>query len=101
MNASMRALKIKKGWTKNMPNQQSHQLPTWHPDMVEETIRLYHAWLAVLLAKLDAKEVRVGVNEIKEALGQFKCTIGKDGDSYIIYMGDDEDESEDTHVPQA
>ena len=74
---------------KTSQQNQQRPLPTKHPDAVEETIRLYHAWLAVLLGKLNAREVRVGVSEIKDALGKFQCSVAKEGDNYVICMEED------------
>lgn len=61
-------------------------------DGMEETLRLYHAWLALLLEKLHTQEIRVGVGELKEALKQCRCSVSKEGDDYVIQMGEGEDE---------
>ena len=81
--------------------QQKKPLPTHNPDAVEETLRLYHAWLAVLLGKMNAAQVRVGVQEIKNALKDFKCTVAREGDDYVICMGEDvELPQEDCHAEE-
>ena len=57
---------------------------------MEETLRLYHAWLAVLLGRLEQKQLRVNTAEIKNALGQLHCSVCKEGDEYVICIGDPE-----------
>ena len=61
---------------------------TLQGDPVEETLRLYHAWLAVLLQHMGEREIRVSAEEIKNALGTFKCKATKEGDAYVIRLGE-------------
>ena len=55
-------------------------------DAVEETLRLYHAWLAVLLMRMGEEEIRVGADDIKNALGSLRCRVAKEGETYVICM---------------
>ena len=57
-------------------------------DAVEETLRLYHAWLAVLLSRLNQGEIRVSAEDIKNALGKLRCQATREGDTYVIRMGE-------------
>lgn len=68
---------------------------------VEQTISLYHAWLAVLLQHLNQQELRVGVNEIKEAIGNLKCSVAREGGSYVIRMEQEHPPKEDDHADQS
>ena len=53
---------------------------------LEETLSLYHAWLAVLLMRQDNDEVRVTVSELRETLGKLRCDVGKEKDEYVIRL---------------
>ena len=53
---------------------------------VEETVRLYHAWLGYLLAKQGDDVLRVKAEEIREALERFVCSATREGDEYVIRL---------------
>lgn len=55
------------------------------PEAAEETIRLYTAWLALLLKRLNGTVIRVSREELREALDGLSCAIGLEGDTYVIY----------------
>lgn len=46
---------------------------------VSEVMRLYTAWIAVLLKRLGTDVVRVGAGEITGALDGFSCTVSREG----------------------
>ncbi len=56
------------------------------PVAVEETLKLYHAWLGYLLTLLKADTLRVKVEDIKTALDGFSCTVDREGDEYVIHL---------------
>lgn len=56
------------------------------PAAVEETLKLYHAWLGYLLTLIKADTLRVRVADIKTALDTFTCTVSREGDEYVIRM---------------
>ena len=56
------------------------------PAAVEETMKLYHAWLGYLLSLAQADTLRVKVTDITTALDRFTCTVTREGDEYIIRM---------------
>lgn len=56
---------------------------------VEETMALYRAWLAYLLARLGERVIRVPVADVTEALRCMRCNVTRDGDDYIIRMADE------------
>lgn len=86
---------------KEKRNAKARLTPAQSSAAVEETINLYHAWLAVLLQRLEQQEVRVGAQELKDAIGKLKCRVGKEGATYVISMGDGEPPKEDDHADQA
>ena len=55
-------------------------------DAVEETLRLYHAWLAVLLMRCGEQEIRVSAAQLKEALGKLKCRVTREEGDYVIFL---------------
>lgn len=56
------------------------------PAAVEETVKLYHAWLGYLLTLLAKDTLRVKVSDIKTALDDFSCTVTREGDEYVIQV---------------
>ncbi|MBQ9151810.1 MAG: hypothetical protein IJX72_06135 [Clostridia bacterium] len=56
------------------------------PAAMEETLKLYHAWLGYLLTLLQADTLRVKVADIKTALDDFSCTVTREGDEYVIHL---------------
>ena len=55
-----------------------------HAAAMEETLKLYHAWLGYLLTLRGEGELRVRAEDIRAALGCFSCTVAKEGDEYVI-----------------
>ena len=53
---------------------------------VEETLRLYHAWLGYLLAMQGDGVLRVKTEDIRRALDRFSCTVTREGDEYVIRL---------------
>ena len=53
---------------------------------VAETLRLYTAWLAVLLRHQDSDEIRIPTDELKAALTGFACQVGREDDAYVIRL---------------
>ncbi len=63
---------------------------TKSPDLaaaLDETLRLYHAWLAYLLTRLGEKIVRVEADELRRALADLSCAVSREDDAYIIRLG--------------
>lgn len=56
------------------------------PVAVEETMKLYHAWLGYLLTLLAKDTLRVKVADIKTALDDFSCSVIREGDEYVIRL---------------
>lgn len=56
------------------------------PAAVEETLKLYHAWLGYLLTLIKADTLRVKASDITSALDSFTCTVTREGDEYIIHL---------------
>lgn len=56
------------------------------PAAVEETLKLYHAWLGYLLMLINADTLRVKASDITAALDNFTCTVTREGDEYVIHM---------------
>ena len=56
------------------------------PAAVEETLKLYHAWLGYLLTLVQADTLRVKAADITAALDRFTCTVTREGDEYVIHM---------------
>ena len=53
---------------------------------VEETIRLYHAWLGYLLTRQGEQVLRVGVEDIRRALDALSCRVTREGEEYVICL---------------
>ncbi len=60
---------------------------------MEEALRLYHAWLGYLLCRLGEETVRVPVEDIRRALEGVSCTVGREGDLYVIRLGGEQKEA--------
>ena len=56
------------------------------PAAVEETLKLYHAWLGYLLTLVKADTLRVKASDITSALDSFTCTVSREGDEYVIRL---------------
>ena len=54
---------------------------------MEETLRLYHAWLGYLLTLRGEEVIRVKAADIKRALETLSCTVAREGEEYIIRLG--------------
>ena len=55
---------------------------------MEETLRLYHAWLGYLLTQRGEETVRVKAADIKRALESLSCSVAREGDEYVIRLGE-------------
>ena len=53
---------------------------------MEETLRLYHAWLGYLLTLQGQEVLRVKAEDIRAALGTLSCTVTREGDEYVIRL---------------
>lgn len=53
---------------------------------VSETMRLYTAWIAVLMEQLGTDVIRVRAGEIAGALDGFACAVSREGDEYVIRL---------------
>jgi hypothetical protein len=53
---------------------------------MEETLKLYHAWLGYLLTLIEADTLRVKASDITSALDRFTCTVTREGDEYVIHL---------------
>ena len=53
---------------------------------VEETLRLYHAWLGYLLERQGDDVLRVKAEDIRLALERFVCAVAREGDEYVIRL---------------
>ena len=56
------------------------------PAAIEETLKLYHAWLGNLLTLITADTIRVKASDITKALDSFTCTVSREGDEYVIRL---------------
>ena len=56
------------------------------PAALEETLKLYHAWLGYLLTLVEADTLRVKASDITSALDRFICTVTKEGEEYVIHL---------------
>ena len=56
------------------------------PAAMEETLKLYHAWLGYLLTLIEADTLRVKASDITAALDRFTCTITREGEEYVIHL---------------
>lgn len=61
------------------------------PAAVEETLKLYHAWLGYLLTLIKADTIRVKATDITKALDNFTCTVTREGDEYVIHLDKQEE----------
>lgn len=61
------------------------------PAAMEETLKLYHAWLGYLLSLIQADTLRVKASDITAALDKFTCTVTREGDEYIIHLDKQEE----------
>ena len=70
----------------NMNNK--HREPRYKllPAAVEETLKLYHAWLGYLLTLVNADTLRVKASDITSALDHFSCTVTREGEEYVIRL---------------
>ena len=57
------------------------------PAALEETLKLYHAWLGYLLTLVEADTLRVKASDITSALDRFTCTVTREGEEYVIHLG--------------
>lgn len=58
-----------------------------YPPEVEETLKLYHAWLGYLLTRLHTETLRVKAADIGRALDGFSCAVTREGEEYVIRLG--------------
>ena len=56
------------------------------PAAMEETLKLYHAWLGYLLTLIEADTLRVKASDITAALDRFTCTVTREGEEYVIHL---------------
>ena len=56
------------------------------PAAMEETLKLYHAWLGYLLTMIEADTLRVKASDITSALDRFTCTVTREGEEYVIHL---------------
>ena len=56
------------------------------PAAVEETLKIYHAWLGYLLTLCKADTLRVKASDITSALDTFTCTVTREGEEYVIHL---------------
>ena len=61
------------------------------PAAVEETLKLYHAWLGYLLTLVKADTIRVKATDITKALDSFTCTVTREMDEYVIHLDREEE----------
>ena len=54
---------------------------------MEETLKLYHAWLGYLLTRQQVNTLRVKAEDIRAALDSFSCTVTREGEEYVIRLG--------------
>lgn len=55
---------------------------------MEETLKLYHAWLGYLLTQRGEETIRVKTADIKRALESLSCSVAREGDEYVIRLGE-------------
>ena len=67
-------------------NKHKNHLYKLMPSAVEETMKLYHAWLGYLLTQSKADTLRVKASDITSALDNFSCTVTREGDEYVIQL---------------
>ena len=56
------------------------------PVALEETMRLYHAWLGYLLTRDRVEVLRVKASDIAAARDSYTCTVTREGDEYVIRL---------------
>ena len=56
------------------------------PAAMEETLKLYHAWLGYLLTLIEVDTLRVKASDITAALDRFTCTVTREGEEYVIHL---------------
>ena len=56
------------------------------PAAMEETLKLYHAWLGYLLTLIEADTLRVKASDITSALDRFTCTVTREGEEYVLHL---------------
>lgn len=62
------------------------------PAAIEETLKLYHAWLGYLLTLLRVDTLRVKVEDIKTALDNFSCTVVREDAEYVIRLQNEKEQ---------
>ena len=67
-------------------NKHRNQSCGFTADEVEETMKLYYAWLGYLLTQLKSDTLRVKAADITSALDNFTCTVTREGDEYVISL---------------
>ncbi|MBR6782006.1 MAG: hypothetical protein IKM33_02255 [Clostridia bacterium] len=67
-------------------NKHKNHLYKLLPAAMEETVKLYHAWLGYLLTLCKADTLRVKASDITSALDTFSCTVTREGDEYVIHL---------------
>ena len=56
------------------------------PAGIEETMRLFYAWLGYLLTLINADTLRVKASDITAALDNLSCTVTREGEEYVIRL---------------
>lgn len=56
------------------------------PAAMEETLRLYHAWLGYLLTRQGEEVLRVRAEDIRRALDALSCSVTREGEDYVIRL---------------
>ena len=74
-----------KGSMHDMNNHRNHPFKLT-PEAVEETLKLFYAWLAYLLTRCKTDTLRVKAADITAALDTFTCTVTREGDEYVIHL---------------
>ena len=67
-------------------NRQNAQAARLLTPAVSETLRLYTAWLAVLLKRQGSSEIRVSADTLRDALNGLSCTVCREGQDYVIRL---------------
>ncbi len=71
----------------NQTNQETCRLPEGGSTAaMEETLRLYHAWLGYLLTRQGEDVLRVKAADIRRALEALSCSVTREGDEYVIRL---------------
>lgn len=53
---------------------------------MEETLRLYHAWLGYLLTLQGQEVLRVKAADLRRALESLSCSVSREGEEYVIRL---------------